>query len=74
MTPQAFEAEVLARVAEDYRCRGHDVQVQPGGPSLPDFLAGYQPDLIARSPTDSVVIEVKVGTRTSAQPAADFRR
>lgn len=65
MTPQALEAQLLAKVAEDYRRRGYDVQVQPGGPGLPEFLAGYQPDLIARSPAESVVIEVKVGTRTS---------
>ena len=65
MSPQAIEAEVLARVAEDYRRRGYDVQIQPGGLGLPEFLTGYQPDLIARSSADSVVVEVKVGTRTS---------
>ena len=65
MTPQALEAQVLTKVAEDYRRRGYDVQIRPSGPSLPEFLAEYQPDLIARSPAESVVIEVKVGTRTS---------
>jgi hypothetical protein len=62
---------VIAKVAEDYRRRGYDVAVAPRGPELPEFLGGFQPDLIARSPAESVVVEVKVGTRTSV--AEHFR-
>ena len=65
MTPQPLESQVIAKVAEDYRRRGYDVDVVPMGEKLPEFLGGFQPDLIARSPADSVVVEVKVGTRTS---------
>ena len=65
MTPQSIESQAIAKVAEDYRRRGYDVAVAPRGSDLPEFLAGYQPDIIARSPTESVVVEVKVGTRTS---------
>lgn len=65
MTPRPVAAEAVAKVAEDFRRRGYEVRVAPRGPDLPDFLAEYQPDLIARSPDDSVVVEVKVGTRTS---------
>ncbi len=65
MTPQPLESQVIARVAEDYRRRGYDVEVAPTGPGLPEFLGGFRPALIARSPGDSVVIEVKLGTRTS---------
>ena len=65
MTTQPLESQVIAKVAEDYRRRGYDVDVVPTGPKLPEFLGGFQPDLIARSPADSVVVEVKVGTRTS---------
>jgi REase_AHJR-like len=65
MTLQALESQVMAKVAEDYRRRGYDVEVVPRGPGLPEFLGGFQPDLIARSPAESVVVEVKVGTRTS---------
>ncbi len=65
MTPQPLESEVIAKVAQDYRRRGYDVEVEPRGPELPEFLGGFQPDLIARSPAESVVVEVKVGTRTS---------
>jgi hypothetical protein len=66
MTSQPLESQVIARVAEDYRRRGYDVDVEPRGARLPEFLADFRPHLIARSPTDSVVVEVKVGTRTSA--------
>ena len=65
MTRQSLESQVIAKVAEDYRRRGYDVEVVPRGPRLPEFLGGFQPDLIARSPAESVVVEVKVGTRTS---------
>ena len=65
MTPQSLEAQVIARVAEDYRRRGYDVDVVPRGARVPEFLGAFQPDLIARSPAESVVVEVKVGTGTS---------
>lgn len=65
MTLRPIESQAIAKVAEDYRRRGYNVAVAPTGPDLPDFLEGSQPDIIARSPTDSVVVEVKVGTRTS---------
>ena len=65
MTPQPLESRAIAKVAEDYRRRGYDVAIMPSGPNLPEFLAGYQPDIIARGPAESVVVEVKVGTQTS---------
>ena len=65
MTPLPIESQAIHKVAEDYRRRGYEVAVMPTGPSLPDFLAGYQPDIIARGASDSVVVEVKVGTQTS---------
>src|SRR2546426_11333471 len=65
MTSQSRESQVIAKVAEEYRRRGYDVDVVPRGPGLPEFLGDFQPDLIARSPSESVVVEVKVGTRTS---------
>ena len=65
MTPQPVASQTLAKVAEDYRRRGYTVAVMPTGSDLPEFFADYQPDLIARSRTESVAVEVKVGTRTS---------
>jgi hypothetical protein len=60
-----IESQVIAKVAEDYRRRGYDVQTLPSPSTLPDFLAGFQPDLIARGPAESVVVEVQVGARAS---------
>ncbi len=65
MTLQQVEVHVIAKVAGDYRQRGYDVDIQPSGANLPDFLGGFRPDLIARRPGDNVVVEVKIGTRTS---------
>lgn len=47
-TPKIAEQQRARAVAEDYRRRGYDVVEEPSPESLPDFLAGYQPDLIAR--------------------------
>lgn len=57
--------EILDQVAERYRARGYTVQIRPTGESLPAFLGGHQPDLIARGPNESVIVEVKRGTRTA---------
>lgn len=65
MTAQPLKANVIAKVAEDYRRRGYDVDVEPSGPSLPEFLGEFRPALIARSPGETVVVGVKIGTRTS---------
>jgi len=55
----------IEKIAEDYRRRGYDVDVVPSGADVPEFLGGYQPDIIARGADESVVVEVKVGTQTS---------
>ena len=39
--------------------------MEPRGSNVPPFLEGFVPDLIARRPGESVVVEVKVGTGTS---------
>ena len=65
MMPKTLESQIIAKVADDYRRRGYQVEVEPKEPALPKFLDGYRPDLIARNSTESVVVEVKVGTRTS---------
>jgi hypothetical protein len=65
VTPPPIESQAIQKVADDYRRRGYDVDVIPSGPGLPEFLGGYQPDIIARGADESVVVEVKVGTQTS---------
>jgi hypothetical protein len=66
-----LQAQTIAKVAEDYRRRGYDVDVAPSGPAVPEFLGDFQPDLIARNPGEAVVVEVKVGTDTSVERLRD---
>lgn len=56
----------LQGIAAEYEARGYEVLVEPSPEQLPEFLAGFRPDLVARGPNDSVVVEVKVGTQTAA--------
>lgn len=55
----------IREVAGDYEARGYRVLVEPSPEELPPFLAGFRPDLVAHGPQDSVVVEVKVGTRAA---------
>lgn len=56
----------LQEIAAEYEAGGYEVLVEPRPEQLPEFLAGFRPDLVARGPNESVVVEVKVGTRTAA--------
>jgi len=53
------ESRRLASVASEYEERGYEVKVQPGAGEMPEFLAGFEPDLIAIGNGESVVVEVK---------------
>lgn len=68
MTEDARTAfrRLVDSVADRYRARGYDVTVEPSGPSVPSFMQGFRPDLIARKGAEGVVVEVKLGTKTSA--------
>ncbi|MEW6113265.1 MAG: hypothetical protein AB1664_14130 [Thermodesulfobacteriota bacterium] len=56
----------VQEIAEEYRAHGYEVVIEPGAEQVPKFLAGFRPDLLARGPHESVVVEVKVGTKTAA--------
>jgi len=56
----------IQQIAEDYRSRGYKVLVEPAAADIPPFLENFCPDIIAHGPEDSVVVVVKVGTRTAA--------
>lgn len=47
------------RVARKYRLLGYDVQENPQADVLPEFMRGANPDIVAQSKSDNVVIEVK---------------
>lgn len=62
------EERLVLQVAEEYRQEGYEVVLQPTPSSLPDFLRGYRPDLLARKADESMIVEVKAG---SATPQSD---
>jgi len=53
------ELRRLASVASEYENRGYKVKVQPAADDIPEFLKGFEPDLIATGNGESVVVEVK---------------
>ena len=76
MNSSAHEAyqRKLQEIAAEYRAQGYDVRIEPGPEDVPAFLTGFRPDLIARGPHDSVVVEVKAGTTTAASSATSKSR
>jgi hypothetical protein len=58
-SPQESEQRILQKVAEDYIQRGYTVSIEPQEVERPDFLKLYRLDLLARSPNDNVVVEMK---------------
>ncbi|HEY2289186.1 MAG TPA: hypothetical protein VGM86_00670 [Thermoanaerobaculia bacterium] len=61
----ASERQTIERIAEEYRSKGYDVQVEPPDPDLPPFLRGRQPDLIARRGDERLVIEIRTSLSKS---------
>lgn len=57
----------IKEIAKDYESRGYSVVVSPNQSNLPEFLRGYEPDLIAESESESVVVEVKSTKGNTAQ-------
>jgi hypothetical protein len=56
----------IQEIAHEFETQGYRVVIEPKSAERPPFLADFHPDIIAYGPQDSVVVEVKVGTRTAA--------
>ncbi len=54
-----LERQRVRALAEEYRSRGYEVIEVPAPEQLPDFLAGYHPDLLIRKGDEARVVEVK---------------
>ena len=65
-SPQEIYRRKIQEIANDYETRGYRVLIEPAPTALPAFLANFHPDIVAYGPEDSIVVEVKVGTRTAA--------
>ena len=59
MTQIELENAKLEQVAAEYRQKGYHVSTRPTSDDVPQFLTPFQPDLIATSEKDNVVVEVK---------------
>lgn len=57
----------IKEIAKDYESRGYSVIVSPNQSNLPNFLKGYEPDLIAQNELESVVVGVKSTKGNTAQ-------
>lgn len=58
-TNRPSEESQLYDIAEEYVQRGYKVTVLPSTSRLPKFLNKFSPDIVAESPNESVVIQVK---------------
>ena len=58
-----IELETLYRVKPRYEKEGYQFLIAPESSDLPDFLAGFRPDAIAKRGEERVVIEVKATSR-----------
>jgi hypothetical protein len=63
------EREALDALRARYESEGFTFIAEPGADQLPDFMAGYRPDALARKPGQNVAIEIK-----HRQSAATERR
>ena len=55
-------------IAEEYRSRGYEVIEQPSPEQLPEFLAGYRPDLLARRGDEATIVVVKSRSSLAKEP------
>lgn len=53
------ERRRLQAVAKEYKDNGYEVHIYPAPAQLPQFLQGYNPDMVASSATENAVVEVK---------------
>ena len=68
MKTKNTEQATIQQVAKRYEGKGYRVVIEPRGLDIPSFVKNYQPDLIATSDNDNVVVEVKSRSQLSAIP------
>jgi len=65
MEARQIEQNKIRQVAKDYEKNGYKVIIEPHGTNIPYFIKDYQPDIIATSEKDNVIIEVKTRSNFS---------
>lgn len=71
LQPTAREYQRLREIAREYRQRGYDVLIEPQPDQLPDFLARFRIDMLARSSEENVVVEVRTHETLTDAPELD---
>ncbi len=54
-----LEGRRVRELADEYRSRGYEAMIEPATHQLPEFLAGFTPDLLLRKGDEHIVVEVK---------------
>lgn len=67
---QNREKRRLKEIVKEYLSKGYEVRLEPTVKERPSFLRNYKPDLVAISPNDNVVIEVKTSSSLKAKQTA----
>jgi hypothetical protein len=62
----------MRRLEREFESNGYQVLVEPEAEKLPQFLIGYQPNLIAHKPGETVIVEVAT-TAHLVEHAAQFQ-
>jgi uncharacterized protein YutE (UPF0331/DUF86 family) len=66
VTQSELENASLEQVASEFRRKGYDVSIRPTADATPPFLIPFQPDLIATSHDENVVVELKSSANLSS--------
>ena len=66
MTLSELEQQKIDDLVSEYQGKGYAVRVRPPADQLPDFLRAFEPDLVATSSRDNVVIEVRASSANDA--------
>ena len=61
----------IQEIGQEYQAKGYAITVKPQHDQLPDFLAAYQPDMLACGDREKVIVEVK--SRTGLKKADSLR-
>jgi hypothetical protein len=64
----SWERQRAHAIAEEYRSRGYEVIEQPLPEQLPEFLAGYRPDILVQRGDEAIIIEVKSRSSLAKDP------
>jgi hypothetical protein len=70
MTISELTQHKIEELSAEYGRKGYFVRVRPSASELPEFLRGFQPDLVATSPHGNVVIEVRAASAIDATQMA----